>query len=66
MKVKKAKIVCGNVLTDIPKKKLGNLIEAVVENGLESLDETLEELDILVFLDYTGKNESRYLEIRRV
>ncbi len=66
MKVKKIKIIQGDILVDISKKKLGNLIETVVEKGIESLDEAFEELDILVFLDCTGKHESRYLEIRRV
>lgn len=65
MKVKKIKIVQGDILVDIPKEKLGELINMVVEGGLDSLDETLENLGILVFLDYTGKHESRYLQIRR-
>ena len=65
MKVKKIKIIQGDMLVDIPKKKLGDLVETVMEKGTESLDENLQELGILLFLDCTGKHESRYLEIRR-
>ena len=60
----KVKIVGGNILDDIPQKKLGDLIEIVMEKGLESLDETLKKLDILAFYDYSGEHESRYLELR--
>lgn len=66
MKQKKAKIVCGNVLADISKEKLGKIIEEVVQEGMDSLDKTLEKFNTLVFLDYAGKHESRYVEIRRV
>lgn len=60
----KVKLVCGDILADISKEKLAKLVNDVVEKGLESLDETLEELGILLFLDCTGKRESRYLELR--
>ncbi len=63
--MKKIKIVQGDILVDIPREKLAKLVDSVVEKGLESLDETLEELGILLFLDCTGKHESRYLQIRR-
>jgi hypothetical protein len=66
MKVKKVKVIRGDILVDISKEKLGKLIDIVVKKGLESLDETLEELDILLFLDCTGKHGSRYLELKRL
>jgi hypothetical protein len=61
----KVKVVRGDILVDISKEKLGNLIDIVREKGIESTDEILQELDILMFHDFTGKHESRYLELRK-
>jgi len=62
----KTQIIEGQTLVDISKKKLQRVMDRLMTEGIEaSLDKILKEMNILIFLDCSGKHTSRYLEIRR-